>query len=399
MQYHLGCFASKAGEKSGQCGSLRENNMKIVLVTEFFHPSTGGTQTVVAAIANELSQRGHIVTVLAPLAAGHDQTSSPNRAYSVVLAPLSKRSPYGHLKVQFRIWQQIPKDADVIHVFHPAFGLAGLATHRLRPIRLVVSLMGYDTYGFAKMPRLKQFMSLAVCRNADIVTAPSRDLARAARSIGVLRDIAVIPHGTTPVFVNPNDVTSLRRSLNIEDGMMVFVAVQRHHSVKHPTIFLDAWQCSAQSDYRLILVGGGEQESFLRRRAAELGLTNVSIVGEVSREDVPSYLALADVFLHHSRYESFGLGVLEAMRAGLPIIACGVGAVPEIITDGVEGLLVPPSRPAAMAAAMTQLAESLELRTRMAAAAGKRAREFRWDRLVDRYEQMYRAKGFAQERE
>ncbi len=366
--------------------------MKIALVTEFFYPTTGGTQTVVASVAEVLGRRGHQVTVLAPLADRAQRPPQPGETYVTQWIRFRPWPLVGYLVVQGALWARLAP-FEAIHLFHPAFGLAGLVARRLSRVRLVVSLMGYDTYYFARMPRLKQFITLAVCRGADVVTAPSRDLARLARETGLRRDIEVIPHGVAPASADPTRVAALRHALDIEPGEIVFVAVQRHYPVKEPLVFLEAWHHLARPDCRLILVGGGELEPLLRRRVAELGLTNVTLTGEVPREEVPSYLALADVFIHHSRYESFGLGVLEAMQAGLPVIACQVGAVPEVATDGVEGLLIPPSDPAAMAAAVTKLADSPPLRARLAAAARERAAQFVHDRLVDRYERLYRKEG------
>jgi len=364
--------------------------MRIALVTEFFYPTAGGTQTVVACIADELARRGHEVTVFAPLTDGHAYPTWQDRAYQVVWIPVPKYPVVGYLVVQYRMCRLLSRDWDVVHVFHPAFGLASLLARRLRRVRLIASLMGYDTYDFARMPWLKRCITLATCRRADALTAPSHDLARAARGTGVTRDIVVIPHGVDVLPADPERVATLRRALGLKPGAVVFVAIQRHYPVKEPMVFLDAWRLLGRLDWRLILVGGGEMEHLLRQRVAELELSNVTLTGAVTREEVPAYLALADVFVHHSRYEAFGLGILEAMRAGLPVIACDVGGVPEIITDGVNGLLIPPSDPVAMAAAVTRLAESPELRGRLSAAARDRAAEFSWDRLVSRYEGLYR---------
>lgn len=365
--------------------------MKIALVTEFFYPTTGGTQTFVASLAEMLGRRGHRVTVLAPLSGRTPWPPQPGETYITRWVRFRPWPLVGYLTVQLALWARLAP-FDVLHVFHPAFGLAGLLARRLRGVRLVVSLMGYDTYDFAKISRLKQFITLAVCRGADVVTAPSRELARLAHENGLTRDIQVIPHSVALASGDPAHTAALRRSLGIGVGEIVFVAVQRLYPVKEPLVFLEAWQHLGRLDCRLILVGSGELEPLLRQWIAKLKLTNVSLAGEVPHEEVPSYLALADAFIHHSRYESFGLGVLEAMQAGLPVIACNVGAVPEVITDGMEGLLIPPSDPVAMAAAVARLADSPQLRTRLAAAAHERAAQFNRDRLVEQYEQLYEGK-------
>jgi len=78
------------------------------------------------------------------------------------------------------------------------------------------------------------------------------------------------------------------------------------------------------------------------------------------------------------------------MQAGLPVIACAVGGVREIITNGVDGLLIPPSDPVAMAEATARLADSPELRGRLGRAARQTAARYAWPHLVARYEALYR---------
>jgi glycosyltransferase involved in cell wall biosynthesis len=300
-----------------------------------------------------------------------------------------RRPGVAYLVAQYRIWRGLTEAFDAIHVFHPAFGLAGLVEQQLRNTPLVVSLMGYDTYAFGRMSRVKQAIALAACRRADAVLAPSHDLARIAGGLGVETHIEVIPHGIHAPTVDPARVNELRRSLRIPPGTTVCVAVQRHYAIKDPMIFLETWKQLRQASHHLVLVGGGELEPMLRRWAAEWGLDNIHIVGEVPHEDVPAYLSLAHIFVHHSHYESFGVGILEAMQMGVPVIACDVGAVPEIITDGVDGLLIPPSNPAAMAQAVTRMADSPDLRAGLAAAGRRRASELGWQRLADRYTRIY----------
>jgi glycosyltransferase involved in cell wall biosynthesis len=83
----------------------------------------------------------------------------------------------------------------------------------------------------------------------------------------------------------------------------------------------------------------------------------------------------ADVLVHPARWEGFGLVLLEAMRAGLPIVATRVGAIPEVVRDGVTGLLVPPDDPAALAQAIARLCADAGAAARMGSAGFERLRE------------------------
>jgi glycosyltransferase involved in cell wall biosynthesis len=120
---------------------------------------------------------------------------------------------------------------------------------------------------------------------------------------------------------------------------------------------------------RVLIVGDGEERATLERQAAALGLDDmVLFVG--MRTDVPALLAAADVYVQPSLFEAFPVSVLEAMAVGLPVVATAVGGVPEMVAHGKSGLLVPPARPDALAAAMVQLLDSA---TRTAMGASGRA--------------------------
>jgi glycosyltransferase involved in cell wall biosynthesis len=105
---------------------------------------------------------------------------------------------------------------------------------------------------------------------------------------------------------------------------------------------------------RLLLLGRGPEEEALRGLAEELGLaTHVRFVGE--QEDVAPYLQEMEVYVQSSVAEGMPNSILEAMAAGLPVVATAVGGTPELVVDGQTGLLVPPRDPAGLAMALTTL--------------------------------------------
>lgn len=103
--------------------------------------------------------------------------------------------------------------------------------------------------------------------------------------------------------------------------------------------------------WRLILVGGGRDEAMLKAAAADC--PNIEFVGHV--ENVGDYLAAFDLFAFPSRHEGLGSTLLDAMQAGLPIVATAVDGIPELIEDGINGVLVPPGDPTALADALSDL--------------------------------------------
>jgi glycosyltransferase involved in cell wall biosynthesis len=127
---------------------------------------------------------------------------------------------------------------------------------------------------------------------------------------------------------------------------------------------------------RLLIAGDGPEQPALERLARELGVEqSVSLLGH--RDDVEQLMRRAWLLVHPSRWEGFGLVLLEAMRQGLPVVAARVSAVPEIVVDGGTGLLVPPEDARALAGAVIRALDDERFRR----AAGARG----FERLVERF--------------
>lgn len=135
-------------------------------------------------------------------------------------------------------------------------------------------------------------------------------------------------------------------------------------------------------DLRVAIVGDGPLLPALRDRAAVLGIAGrVHLPG--FRDDVPDLLPALDAFAFPSREEGLGSALLEAMAAGVPVVATRAGGIPEVVRDGVDGLLVPPADPPALAAALDRILRDPAAADRRAASARARvAAEFAADRMV-----------------
>jgi glycosyltransferase involved in cell wall biosynthesis len=140
---------------------------------------------------------------------------------------------------------------------------------------------------------------------------------------------------------------------------------------------------------RIVAVGQGPLEAEMRALHAQLGLGDrVLLLGQ--RDDAVRVLAACDVFTMASDNEGLPVALMEALALGLPVAATAVGGIPEAVTDGVEGLLVPPSEPEALAHAIATITGDSELRARMAAAAAIAGERFDIQVAATRIEQIYR---------
>jgi glycosyltransferase involved in cell wall biosynthesis len=125
---------------------------------------------------------------------------------------------------------------------------------------------------------------------------------------------------------------------------------------------------------RLLLVGEGPDGTPLQELARNLGLEGI-IVFAGQRRDIPDLLAMADVFVFPSVYEGFGIALVEAMAMAKPVVASRLEGILEIVTDGVDGLLVEPRSPQAIARAVIRLYNDGALTARLGAAASRTVRE------------------------
>jgi phosphatidylinositol alpha-mannosyltransferase len=144
-------------------------------------------------------------------------------------------------------------------------------------------------------------------------------------------------------------------------------------------------------DARLLVVGAGPKLREYRRYVGLRGIRDVEFLGRVSDDEKARYFASADVFCAPATgQESFGIVLLEAMAAGVPIVASDIHGYKQVVQRGVQGLLVEPRKPRALAAALYTLANDPDLRDRMGEAGRLRAPEYSWDRVTEQVTDFYR---------
>jgi glycosyltransferase involved in cell wall biosynthesis len=209
------------------------------------------------------------------------------------------------------------------------------------------------------------------------------------RRIGVPRaKVVVIPNGVDfPDQGASPDRSIAREALGLPvDGVLVG-SVARLDPVKRLDVLLKA--LAALGGARAVIVGYGPQERQLTEMAAELGLNErVRFVGY--QQDVWPWLAACDVFVLSSDWEGMPNAVLEAMGAGLPVVATAAGGTLDVVVDGVTGLLVPPRDATALASALERLIHDPNLRRTMGAAGRRRAQEFfSAQHMVERTQALY----------
>jgi phosphatidylinositol alpha-mannosyltransferase len=143
-------------------------------------------------------------------------------------------------------------------------------------------------------------------------------------------------------------------------------------------------------DARLLVAGAGPKMREYRRYAGLRGIRDVEFLGRVSDEEKARYFASADIFCApNTGQESFGIVLLESMAAGVPLVASDIHGFKQVVQRNVQGLLVEPSNPRALAAALYKLAGNPELRHQMGEAGRQRAPEYSWQRVTEQIVDYY----------
>jgi glycosyltransferase involved in cell wall biosynthesis len=187
--------------------------------------------------------------------------------------------------------------------------------------------------------------------------------------------IHLVPSGVEPerFAVSAAARAAARARFALTDDRFVLAVVGALEARKGHDVLLDALATLADPAVVVVAAGEGGAHAALAARVRTLGLdATVRFLGRV--DDVTSVLAAADVLVMPSRQEGLGVAALEAMAAGLPVIASRVGGLPEAVVDGETGLLVPPADAPALAAAIAWLAADRALARRLGAAGRERVR-------------------------
>ncbi|MDO8601159.1 MAG: glycosyltransferase family 4 protein [bacterium] len=324
--------------------------MKILMPVLHYYPVIGGLENWTQNIAEKLSEKADIFVVTGKVA------QQPNcevkngvkifRTSLFNLGDLSYSSP-------FHILTALP------FIFLRSFSLIlSKKINLLHCQGFLGSCMGYCLSKITGIPYIatvqrlegKSFFKKIVYRNAKVCIAASSAIKKYFEEIGC-SNIEVIPNG-----VDLKRFNNLKRRPG--DGFIV-MTVARLEKVKGIDYLIRAFArpgLLGRPGLKLFVIGDGSERKNLENLTKELGLgESVKFVGQILPEGIPEYLAMADCFVLPSLKEGFGIAILEAMAASVPVVATRVGGILDIIKDGETGILVEPKDPESIAQAIYKI--------------------------------------------
>ena len=342
----------------------------------------GGAEIFTWRLASELSVKGHQIHLIGWKGLRFHSYKGQNPFYHAIL----KYKPFSFIQSFLELLKMNP-DVIVAVMLHSA-PLAYLYS-KIRHKPLIVRLAGSDVYAFYPTPvaTLKGLLYLKVTlrmiANYAYFICLSKDMFKKLIALGVNKNhVAIIPNFVDESFFN----VSSNRSGNV----ILFIGGLKY--VKGVDVLIEAFHilCRRFKNLQLRIVGDGKMRDKLMERINLLNLnSHVKILGYMPYYSVKDQLSEASIFVVPSRSEGLPNALLQAMAAGLPIVATRVGGIPSLIRDGENGLLVTAGNPEELAEAIEKLLINRDLAERIGRNARRKAEEYRVERIVKLYEELF----------
>jgi 1,2-diacylglycerol 3-alpha-glucosyltransferase len=366
------------------------NRMHIAFFTNFYHPVVNGVVRSVASFRQGLMDQGHNVFVFAQADGSYQDTEPFIFRYPSLSLPLASEV-IAAIPVSSFVDQLLPSlKLDVIHAHHPIL-LGQTAARKAAELDLPLvftfhtKYWEYTHYVPLQQDAIQEFLKNAVhswlkdfLQRCQHVIIPSESLRNTlVRQYGLESGYSVIPTGTDLKPYMQADGGALRREQGWQADKVVISIGRLAPEKNWETLLRAAAHAYAQCpELRLVMIGEGPERENLERLAQELGVgERVTFTGVLPFDQVPVYLKAADVFAFASITETQGLVTIEAMAAGLPVVAVNGSGTRDIVEAGKQGVLAA-NDPDSLAAALTGLLADPQKMRELGRNALQRAKEF-----------------------
>ena len=383
--------------------------MRILVLTPTFLPVVGGAEILLLEVFRRLARRHDVLLVTADKPG--DATDKDNLVNFPVIRYKDRWTPMrfrGHrmtggfippfsLSAVAAVSKAITAfKPDVLNAHYMVHtGLAAVAGAKRHGVPMVLTFPGRDVPG-PGTPWFWKYYCRWTASQADDVTYITDFCRRAIYDGKSTNGGHIIEPGVDLEAFRPGlDGSDIRNKLGLSPDAPVLFAMQRLSNEKRVDIVIEsfAFVLKKHPEARLVIGGTGPALQGLQSLTHQLGVADtVLFTGYIPDEDLPRYYAMADIFVFHSAYETFGIVLAEAMAASKPIVSVNHTAIPDVVSDRNTGVLVPPFDPAAMAKAVEDLIDDAPERARLGANGRLWVEEnLAWEKIAARYEEVFEA--------
>jgi len=378
--------------------------MKIAFFTNCYKPLINGVVSSIVALRDAFERKGHHTYVFAPRVEGYtDQEENVFRYHSVNLThrvkypiaiPLSLRAT--------KIINQF--NPDIVHIHHP-FVLSMPAIMygvKLKIPKVLTIHTQYERYAHYISPIPQIITNEAIRRiifnlsdKVDVITTPSQSMKNLINHYGINKEIVVIPNAINLSFFqekNEQQCRILKEQLDLGKDDIVILYVGRISFEKNIDKIINAIAIVRErktKNVKLLLVGEGTAMKQVKQMVHSLDLTDmVKFVGAINGEMVKYYYQISDLFAFASTSETFGMVIIEAFASGLPVLAIKATGVVDIVTDGIDGILVEDDV-SQFADGLEKIIKNRELRQKLSKGALNSAGFYSIDTISDQMLNLY----------
>ncbi len=372
--------------------------MRIGFFSESYYPYISGVVRSIDLFSKELRRLGHEVYIFAP---DYYDGKEEEYVYRFPSVP-TPNAPGFRLPIPYlpKLTETIGNlDLDIIHT-HSPFLMGRLSSALAKKLRLPLVFTYHTKYEqyvhyvpFARKTARRVTIKLTrdFCQRCDAVVAPSAYVKKFLEEEGITTPIEVIPTGVDLEKFRDGSRSWVRRRYRFQKDDIILLYVGRLGAEKNLPFLLDLTRDLMKINPRihLLLVGGGPDEKEFREMVNEWDLEQrIIFTGIVSPRKVIDYYLGADVFVFPSVTETQGLVILEAMAAGLPVVAMNREGPATVINSGEDGILVQPNK-TSFKQGLLKILENPQVREEMGGKAQVKARNLSSGEMAARLERLY----------
>ncbi len=367
--------------------------------------SVGGTEKQALSLANELALKGVAVSFLSkrlasnklktPLGSGNNAEEKALEGVEVTYLPILRLQPGWSFLCSFLGWALVHRrDFQIIHAHNPALGVIACIVGWALDKKVVVKLPSNRAVSYLRGGApLRQLRRWILLRKVTRFVSVSTEMMQSLQRMGVGADrITWIPNGVEYMSTSHcHDRRALKIELLDNADKQVVLFVGRLVEEKGLERLLKAWAAMPYHENAILcLVGNGPLRNELEAVAARLDvLSSVRFLGH--QPHVSKFYAIADLFVLPSHTEGMSNALLEAMAAGLPVVASDVGGNKDVIDDQVSGFLVNWDDTMLCGQVLSALLAEPHLCRTIGDVAKERARDFALSQIAEQYRDLYQA--------